>query len=62
MLCITRKIGEKVFVICPDGTEIEITAVDADRGKIRIGVKAPKDYAIARAEIVSHYRKKKEQP
>lgn len=49
MLVLSRKIGEKIYIsdcIC-------ITVVDIDKGKIRIGIEAPKDLQIARSEILS---------
>jgi len=39
MLVLSRKLGEKIFI----GENICITVVDIDRGKIRIGIEAPRD-------------------
>lgn len=51
MLVITRREGESVTVISPDGTEIEITLVQ-DGTAARIGIKAPKDCKILRTELL----------
>ena len=39
MLVLSRKLGEKIFI----GDNICITVVDIDRGKIRLGIEAPRD-------------------
>ncbi len=46
MLVLSRKLGEKIFI----GDQICITVVDIDRGKIRLGIEAPRDVAIYRQE------------
>lgn len=51
MLVVTRREGESVTVISPDGTEIEITLVE-DGTAARIGIQAPKDYKILRTELL----------
>jgi carbon storage regulator len=48
MLVLTRRIGEKIQI----GPDIPITVVDIDRGKIRIGVEAPRDAPIYRTELL----------
>lgn len=48
MLVLSRKLGEKIFI----GDNICITVVDIDRGKIRLGIEAPKEIAIYRQELV----------
>lgn len=47
MLVLSRKLGEKIVI----GDNIEITVVDIDRGKIRLGIEAPKDVPIFRSEL-----------
>ena len=47
MLVLSRKLGEKIFI----GDDVEITVVDIDRGKIRLGITAPKDARIEREEL-----------
>jgi len=48
MLVLSRKLGEKIFI----GDNICITVVDIDRGKIRLGIEAPRDIAIYREELL----------
>lgn len=55
MLVLSRKWKEKVFMVVPPSTEpvtVEITVVDIDRGKIRLGVSAPREVAIYREEVL----------
>lgn len=47
MLVLSRKLGEKIMI----GDHIVVTVVDIDRGKIRLGIEAPKDMPINREEI-----------
>jgi carbon storage regulator len=48
MLVLSRKLGEKIFI----GENICITVVDIDRGKIRLGIEAPRDVPIFRQELL----------
>lgn len=48
MLVLSRKLGEKIFI----GENICITVVDIDRGKIRLGIEAPRDVQILRQELL----------
>lgn len=48
MLVLSRKLGEKIFI----GENISITVVDIDRGKIRLGIEAPRDVQIWRQELM----------
>lgn len=48
MLVLSRKLGEKIFI----GENICITVVDIDRGKIRLGIDAPRDVPVNRAELL----------
>ena len=43
MLVLSRKLGEKIYI----GENICITVVDIDRGKIRLGIEAPRDVPIS---------------
>ncbi len=52
MLVLSRKLGEEIVI---DGG-IRITVVDIDRGKIRLGITAPKDVNIWRAELSEGYK------
>lgn len=48
MLVLSRKLNEKIFI----GDNICITVVDIDRGKVRIGIEAPRDINIYREELM----------
>lgn len=50
MLVLSRRLGEKVLI----GGNICITVVDIDRGKIRLGIEAPKSISITRDELYRH--------
>jgi carbon storage regulator len=47
MLVLTRRIGEQIII---DGT-IRITVVDIRGDKVRIGIQAPDDVRVDRAEV-----------
>ena len=49
MLVLSRKLGEKIYI----NDNICITVVDIDRGKIRLGIEAPRDVRILRGELES---------
>ena len=49
MLVLSRKLGEKIYI----NENICITIVDIDRGKIRLGIEAPRDVPIFRQELLS---------
>ncbi len=51
MLVLSRKLGEKIIIGEGDRT-ITITVVDIDRGKIRLGIEAPREVAIYRQELL----------
>lgn len=48
MLVLTRKVGESVLI----GGEIEVTLLEIKGDSVRIGVNAPRETRIQRAEIV----------
>lgn len=48
MLVLSRKLGEKIYI----GENICITVVDIDRGKIRLGIEAPRSVPIFRQELL----------
>ena len=48
MLVLSRKLGEKIYI----SDNICITIVDIDRGKIRLGIEAPRDVPIYRQELL----------
>ena len=47
MLVLGRKLGEKIHI----GSDITITVLEGRGNKIRIGIEAPEDVAILRAEL-----------
>jgi carbon storage regulator len=47
MLSLTRKEGESVII----GDDIEITVVDVSGDKVRLGIKAPDNISVLRAEL-----------
>jgi carbon storage regulator len=49
MLVLSRKLGEKIFI----NDNICITVVDIDRGKIRLGIEAPREVPIYRKELLT---------
>src|SRR5437764_13461802 len=49
MLVLSRKLGEKIYI----NDNICITIVDIDRGKIRLGIEAPRDVPIFRQELLN---------
>ncbi len=48
MLVLSRKLGEKIYI----NNNICITVVDIDRGKIRLGIEAPREVPIFRKELL----------
>src|SRR3954465_10157682 len=48
MLVLSRKLGEKIYI----GDNICVTVVDIDRGKIRLGISAPRDVPVYREELL----------
>jgi carbon storage regulator len=57
MLVISRKFKERVFI----GDDICITIVALDKGKVRLGIEAPKNIPIYREELATK-QKKEESP
>jgi carbon storage regulator len=48
MLVLTRKLMEKLFI----GDDICITVVRLEGGQVRLGIDAPRDVPVVRAELV----------
>ena len=48
MLVLSRKLGEKIHI----GDNITVTIVDIDRGKVRIGIEAPREVPVFRHELL----------
>jgi carbon storage regulator len=51
MLVLGRKIGEKVYI----GENVCVTVLDIDRGKIRLGIEAPRGVPVYRSEIAADH-------
>jgi carbon storage regulator len=47
MLVLTRKPGEKIHI----GPDITLTVLEVHGNKVRLGIEAPEDVAILRAEL-----------
>ena len=54
MLVLSRKLGEKIVIgNDPDPAKnIVLVVVDIDRGKIRLGIEAPREIPITRSELM----------
>lgn len=52
MLVLSRKLGEKIYIGEDGPDQICITVVDIDRGKIRLGIEAPRSVPIFRQELM----------
>lgn len=48
MLVLTRKLMEKLFI----GDDICVTVVRLESGQVRLGIDAPREVAVVRAELV----------
>jgi carbon storage regulator len=55
MLVLTRKKDEGIIIKGKDG-DIRIVAVAMDRGRIRLGIEAPKGCTIIREELLNEIR------
>jgi carbon storage regulator len=49
MLVLSRKLGEKIVI----ADNITITVIDIDRGKIRLGIEAPRNIPVYRQELLA---------
>jgi sRNA-binding carbon storage regulator CsrA len=52
MLSISRLNGQRLIVTTPDGIKIEVLLSDARKGRARVGIQAPPNYRIDRAEVL----------
>ncbi len=55
MLVLSRKKNQGILIRGREG-DIRVVALDADRGKLRLGIKAPAGYTIIREELVFETR------
>jgi carbon storage regulator len=49
MLVVTRKAGDKILI----GDNITITLLSCDGGRLRIGIDAPREVRVLRAELLA---------
>ena len=54
MLILSRKLGEKIYI----ADNITVTVVDIVRGKIKLGVEAPREVPIFRSELLKEKKEK----
>ncbi|MBY0587379.1 carbon storage regulator [bacterium] len=47
MLVLTRKVGDRIWI----GDDICITVVSVNRGKVRVGIEAPRTVNVRRSEL-----------
>lgn len=53
MLALSRRELEEIYLTTEDGTPIVVTIVSIDRGKVRVGISAPRSVNIARGELLT---------
>lgn len=53
MLILTRRVGETVVI----GDEIEVTILGVKGNQVRVGVKAPRNVAVHREEILERIKR-----
>lgn len=53
LLCLSRKAGERIWIDCPDGSRIEIVALDNRGQQQRVGILAPREYQVTRPELTA---------
>lgn len=51
MLVLSRKSGESVIIVSPQGASIEVLVTKVDYNQAKIGINAPTDFKIFRKEI-----------
>lgn len=51
MLVLTRKLNESIVIKVP-GSDIIITVVRMEGGQVRLGIDAPRDIPVIRAELL----------
>ncbi len=58
MLVLTRKLMEKLYI----GDDICVTVVRLEGGQVRLGIEAPREVSVVRAELVPGRRTPGERP
>ena len=51
MLVLTRRKNEGIVIKGKDG-DIRLVVIDAEKGKVRLGLEAPKGYGVIREELL----------
>lgn len=51
-LVLTRREGEEIIVVCPDGTRITVRVSSIRGDRVRIATEAPTEYQIHRREVL----------
>ena len=51
MLVISRKKNEKLYIVTPDGTRLDILVTELTRQTARLSINAPDDFQIRRGEL-----------
>ena len=55
MLVLSRKKNQAILIRGKEG-DIRVVVIDVDKGKLRLGIKAPGGYTIIREELISETR------
>jgi carbon storage regulator len=58
MLVLTRRLSEALYI----GSNICVTVVRVDGRHVRLGIDAPREVQVLRAELVPRYRSAKQSP
>jgi carbon storage regulator CsrA len=61
VLLLFRKVGETVYVDTPDGSEIKIVVIALYQNGVKLGIKAPENFNIYRAELLQELEQAREQ-
>ena len=51
MLVLSRAVNEKIIITLPNGDLLKITIVELRRGKVRLGIEAPREIPVHREEV-----------
>ena len=50
MLVLSRKVGEDILI----GDQVRVRVVATNRGQVRLGISAPRDIEVLRAELAAY--------
>ena len=53
MLVLTRNQNESIIITTPDGVEIILRLLEGKKGQAQLGIIAPREYSIARNELLN---------